>query len=96
MKKSCLLIEEAGNKGVLDIACSKSVAKVDWLKRYSDELPIDILNKLQPSIKVYQFGGGEKRKSLGNVKISTVICDMKIMLVIEVVEAMIQLPIGSE
>ena len=28
----CLLIEEAGNRGVLDTACSKSVAGVDWVK----------------------------------------------------------------
>ena len=66
-------------------------------KKYLDELPEDVLRnlKMQPSMKVYQFGGGEKRKSLGSLKLPTVIGDKKIMLGIEVVEAMIPLLIGS-
>ena len=85
----CFLLEEAGIRGVLDTACSKSVAGLKWISKYTEDLPQDITEslKLQPSSKIYQFGGGEKRKSMGCVKLPTVVGDKKIILTVEVVDA---------
>ena len=93
----CLLIEEAGCRGVLDSGCSRSVAGLAWIRNYtelvsptySDEL------KLLPSSKIYQFGGGEKRNSKGQLTLPVVIGNTKIKLTIEVVDAPIPLLIGS-
>ena len=47
----CFLLEEAGIRGVLDTACSKSVAGLKWISKYTEDLPQDITEslKLQPS-----------------------------------------------
>ena len=93
----CFLLEDAGIRGVIDTACSKTVAGISWIEKYTADLPPEISEELQleESSKVYQFGGGEKRSSLGSVKLPTVIGDKKISLSVEVVDAMIPLLIGS-
>ena len=93
----CCLIEEAGCRGVLDSACSKSVAGVQWIDNYLQNFSESFVGKLElcPSTKIYQFGGGEKRKSKGCIKLPTVIGDKLVHLWLEIVEAAIPLLIGS-
>ena len=93
----CLLIEEAGNRGVIDTACSKTAAGVGWVSNFVNDLPDDIAENLElrESVKVYQFGGGEKRKSLGCLKLPIVLGEKKIWMEVELVEADIPLLIGS-
>ena len=93
----CLLLEDAGVRGVIDTACSKTVAGITWVEKYTSNLPEEMREslELEESSKVYQFGGGEKRSSLGSVKVPTVVGDKKISLSVEVVDAMIPLLIGT-
>lgn len=50
----CLLIEEAGIRGVLDSGCSKSVAGVDWVQSYAESVSPSYADSLKvfPSKKV--------------------------------------------
>ena len=76
-QKLCLLVEEAGNRGVLDSGCSKSVAGMNWISKYTQAISPDFSKQLAitPSSEIYQFGGGEKRKSKGSVSVPTLIGD---------------------
>ena len=58
-EKLCLLVEEAGSRGVPDSGCSKSVAVMQWVGNYSNAESPDFSKgvKLSPSSEVYQFGG---------------------------------------
>ena len=96
-KELCLLIEEAGCRGVLDSACSKSVAGLAWIKKYTMSISASFADSivLKPSSKVYQFGGGEVRKSQGLLTLPTIIGEKKINITVEVVDAPIPLLIGS-
>ena len=93
----CLLIEEAGCRGVLDTACSRSVAGFGWVQRYTNAVSPAFAQSLNvlPSSRVYQFGGGEKRQSYGTVSLPIVIGEIKVSLTIEMVHAQIPLLIGS-
>jgi hypothetical protein len=48
-----------------------------------------------PISKIYQFGGGEKRKSQGTLTLPTGIGDQKVDITMEIVDAQIPLLIGS-
>ena len=96
-KELCLLIEEAGCRGVLDSACSKSVAGMAWIKKYTMSISATFADSLvlKHSSKVYQFGGGEVRKSKGLLTLPTIIGEKKINITVEVVDAPIPLLIGA-
>ena len=81
----CLLVEEAGCRGVLDTACSKTVAGVNWIRKYTKSVSPTFANNLcvTESSKVYQFGGGEKRQSRGIVTLPTVIGDQKVNITVD-------------
>ena len=72
-------MEEAGCRGVLDTACSKSVAGSEWIERYSQHISSSFADSLEvtSSSKVYQFRDGEKRISTGCVRLPTLIGDKK-------------------
>ena len=93
----CCLIEEAGCMGVLDSACSRSVAGIQWVAKYTKQLPSHVASSLEVtySDKVYQFGGGEKRKSCGSIALPTLIGERKVFVGIDIVDAEIPLLIGS-
>ena len=95
--KLCLLVEEAGRKGVLDSGCSKSVAGMQWIGLYTSAISPDFAKeiKLSPSSEVYQFGGGEKRKSKGSISVPTLIGDNRVFITMDVVDASIPLLIGT-
>ena len=69
------LMEKVGCRGVLESACSKSVAGVNWVTNYVKHLPRNIANSLEmaSSGRVFHFGGGGKRKSLCCLKLPTLI-----------------------
>ena len=71
----CLLIEEAGCRGVLDTGCSRSVAGFTWINNYTNSISQSYAEtlKVMPSTKIYQFGGREKRSSQGKLSIPVVI-----------------------
>ena len=93
----CLLIEEAGSRGVLDTACSRSVAGFVWVQNYTTSVSPQFAEtlKVNPSTKIYQFGGGERRLSQGTLSLPVVLGDKKMNLTIEIVDAQIPLLIGS-
>lgn len=93
----CMLIEEAGCRGVLDTACSRSVAGFGWVQKYTNAVSPSFSKSLKvlPSSKIYQFGGGEKRQSYGKVSLPVVIGEKKVIITIEMVQALIPLLIGS-
>ena len=93
----CLLIEEAGSRGVLDTACSRSVAGFIWVQNYTNSVSPEFSKSLKvlPSTKIYQFGGDERRQSHGKLSLPVVLGDKKITITIEMVDAQIPLLIGS-
>ena len=96
-EKLCYLVEEAGCRGVLDSGCSKSVAGIGWVESYTNAISPDYSKqiKLSPSSEVYMFGGGEKRKSKGNISLPTLIGDNRVFISMDVVDASIPLLIGT-
>jgi hypothetical protein len=97
VEELCLLIEEAGCRGVLDSACSKTVAGLKWIEQYTSSVSPTFADSLEvaTSSKVYQFGGGEKRTSYGCLKLPTVIGEKKVLIATDMVDASIPMLIGS-
>ena len=93
----CLLVEEAGLRGVLDCGCSKSVAGLKWIGKYSKAIYADFSDQheLTPSSEVYQFGGGEKRESKGSVSIPTLVIYYDGYITMDIVDASNPLLIGT-
>ena len=93
----CLLVEEAKNRGVLDSACSRTVVGKETIKRIIKHLPESVQDeiKVEESETLYQFGGGERRKSLKKISLPCMIGDAKVTLTTEVVDADIPLLIGT-
>ena len=91
------LVVEASNKGVLDSACTATVAGDDWLKSYIDLLPKEQKNKVvcRPGNKWFKFGGGEMLKSLKQVDLPVFVGGRNIKLVVEIVDSHIPLLISS-
>ena len=44
--KLCYLVEEAGNRGVLDSGCSKSVTGVGWIANYTNAISAEFAQQL--------------------------------------------------
>ena len=83
---------------LLDTGCPTTVAGKDWMKNYILSLPKEIVKLLsvEKSERMFKFGGGEIRKSLGNIVVPAIIVyDHTIGIVIEVVDAEIPLLIGG-
>ena len=93
----CLLVTEAGNRGVIDTGCSNTVAGVKWINKYISSVSPSFAQNLTviPSTKTYEFGGGEKRESRGKVKLPAVIGERKVNVTMDIVDAEIPLLIGS-
>ena len=94
----CLLVEDAGMRAIIDSACSKTVAGKVFIEKYVQHLPSSMKEQVEigtPSKTIYQFGGGEQRRSLRKVKLPAWIGDLKLSIETEVVEASIPLLIGA-
>ncbi|XP_057302644.1 uncharacterized protein LOC130636814 [Hydractinia symbiolongicarpus] len=88
-----VLLSEALNCVVLDSACSATVTGEDWLKCYLDSLTTEQKCKIQrsPSDTVFRFGGGERLKSNGKVKIPCNMAGKECEIVTDIVECDIPL-----
>ena len=94
----CLLIEEAGLQGVIDSACSKTVAGIRYIISFLNALSAEMKNLIddaEPSSTVFQFGGGDQRISSYKIHLPAQIGNMKINITTEVVDADIPLLIGA-
>ena len=93
----CLLVGEAKDRGVLDSACSRTVAGAEWLQRYLRKLKDydeDSIPREEGDTQ-FQFGGGEMRKSIMRIGLPCLVGDVKVTLFTEVVDAEIPLLIGT-
>ena len=93
----CLLVEEAKERGVIDSACSRTVAGISWIKNFIDKLEeADKKSvKIEKGGAMFQFGGGEKRRSAMKMGLPCMIGDLKVTLITEVVDAKIPLLVGT-
>ena len=95
----CQLTKEAGERGVIDSACSKTVAGNKFVDNYVDKLTPRMKEKIKEDIPInktiYQFGGGEQRISSKTINLPAQIGDMEMSIAAEVVDADIPLLIGS-
>lgn len=94
----CFMVKECGMKGVIDSACSKTVAGIHYINDYVELLPDhqrSLIDDGNPSKTIYQFGGGERRASIKTVNLPVIIGEVKITIKTEVVEADIPLLIGA-
>ena len=85
------------NKALVDCACPRTVAGLEWVKSFMEGLSKDERSKinLRGSTRVFRFGGGETRKSLYVVDLPCLIANRKIKLRTEVVAADIPLLLGN-
>ena len=76
----CLLVDDAKERGVIDSACSKTVAGVKWVENYLKKLKGDDKKKVEreEGEAQFQFGGGEMRKSLMKISLPCKIGDLKL------------------
>ena len=73
---------------VLDTGCVESVCATNWLNTFIHYLHPSTrkLIKVEPSSRVFKFGGGEKRKSVGTFHIPCSIEGQNIILTVDAVE----------
>ena len=92
----CLLVEEAKEQGVIDSACSRTVALVKWIKKFNNRLEGADKKRVwtEESGASFQFGGGEKQKSILRLGLPCMIGDTKGTLITIIVSTKIPLPIG--
>ena len=93
----CLLVEEAKERGVIDSACSRTVAGISWVKNFINKLEEADRKgvKIEKGGAMFQFGGGEKRRSAMKISLPCMIGDLKVTLITEVVDAKIPLLVGT-
>ena len=86
---------------LIDTACPHTVSWTNWLQKFISSMPASVKKGLISvnSIRVYKFGGGEIRKSLGKIKVPCYLgTDQNKELAaieVEVVDADIPLLIGA-
>ena len=80
---------EASGSMVLDSACSSTVTGTSWLDDY-----ISLLNDTDrravvvfPGVRVFQFGGGTRLKSLGEYKLPAYVVGKRVMIRTDVVDS---------
>ena len=94
----CLVCpEETSMLALIDCACPTTVAGQVWVSQFLGLLSPSDLDKvkLDSSSKIYKFGGGERRRSLGVATIPVNFAGMNVCIKTEVVDAEIPLLIGN-
>ena len=93
---------EKGARAIIDSGSPITIAGIEWFKTYYRTLPKAIRAKLEvkSSKLTFQFGGGERRKSLGILTVPFYILDDEfqahmVMITVELVEASICLLLGG-
>ena len=93
---------EDGAKVIVDTACPKTMTGLQWFKRLFQSMPKAIRSQLvvEKSSEKFQFGGGERRDSLGLVTIPSYVLDDElqahmILVKVEIVDADICMLLGG-
>ena len=92
----CLFTQDTANIAFIDSACPTTVAGEKWFKNFVQRLPAGNRINLLHSERMYKFGGGERRKSKGIVKLPCILGEkLKTLIQMEIVDADIPLLIGN-
>ena len=69
LEEIVLVAKEEECDALIDCACPTTVSGKKWMETFYERLSEEDKKLLvkKPSEKIYKFGGGEKRKSLGKV-----------------------------
>ena len=86
-----LLLHETWNSAILDSACSSNVCGNQWIDDLIDKLNVKQQVGRGSSVKVFNFGGGEKLNSLGTVTFPCVMAGKEISITTDVVSSNIPL-----
>ena len=84
---------EASNSGVLDSACSSTVAGTVWMETCLDSMTLETRAqvKIEPGRKKYRFGGGVILPSLAEVTFPSVLAGQSVLIETSVVQSDIPL-----
>ena len=85
------LLHETWNSAVLDSACSSNVCGNQWIDDLIDKLKMKQRVSRGSSVKVFNFGGGERLNSLGTVTFSFILAGKEISITTDVVSSNIPL-----
>ena len=68
LDKNEIFVVKASKSAVIDIACTKTVAREKWYSNFKTSLPNDYVAQIEsfPSKTVFKFGDGKKVKSKCN------------------------------
>ena len=73
---------------VLDTGCVKTVSSTKWLNTFISRMHPATREKIkvEPSDKVFKFGGGQRRKSVGTFYVPCSLEDQNLVMIIDAVE----------
>ena len=86
-----LLLHETWNSAVLDSACSSNVCGKRWIEDLIDKLKVKDKVSRDSSVKIFNFGGGEKLYSLGTITFPCLLAGKNISITTDVVDSDIPL-----
>ena len=86
-----LLLHETWNSAILDSACTNNVSGEKWMEDLIQKLNVHDQVIYDSSVKVFNFGGGEKLNSLGTVTFPCVLAGREISITTDVVSSNIPL-----
>ena len=89
--------EEEEHQVLIDCACPTTVAGMEWVKSFISSLTEQDkkLVQVEASVRIYKFGGGERRNSLCTVQFPCHLANQNVHLKTEVIEADLPLLIGN-
>ena len=94
----CLLTSEARNAAVLDSGCSSNVAGKQWIKCFIDSLSEDKISQINEyrGHKIFKFGGGESKKSLGVIEFPCELAGKEVFIKCNIVDCDLPLLLSKE
>ena len=88
--------EKEESQALIDCACPRTVTGKEWLKEFlGNESWENIKKSIEPSERVYKFGGGERRKSQGVISLPCRVVGKDIEIQTEIVEENLPLLVGN-
>ena len=94
---SLVLLSVSKFESIVDSACPNTVTGKSWLEDFISGLDEEDRRKIsfRESERIFKFGGGEKRKSLGIVIFPCLLAGRNVKMQTEVVDADIPLLLGN-
>ena len=97
--EQCMLMAESIGFGILDSACTKTVAGEQWMKEFLSVLPESEYSQAKESERknksVYRFGDGKETHSLRTIDLPVMIGSKKYIIEVDVVASDIPLLISK-